>query len=604
MKTQKFDKPICISYIRFSTPEQIKGNSLKRQLQSSQEYAEKHRLVLEERFNYKDLGLSAYHGDHKKKGALGQLLELVDSGLIPKGSVLLIESLDRLSRDEIMVALSQFIQILSKGLKIVTLLDGNEYDKHSNAGQIQYSLGVMARAYDESATKSKRLKAAWKDKRLDLDKKKLTAIAPAWLKLNHKTEEFDKIPDRCEQIKRIYKLHIDGNGADKIARIFNTEHIPAWRSKAGWHKSYIQKVLHNRAVLGEFQPHTLDKRSRVAFGDPILKYYPQVISLETFNRVQERMRANGSTGGRNGSIRNLFGHVAKCGYCGAPMQYVNKGKGDEYLTCDNARRGRGCEKASFRYKEFEAAFLNCCSELDVKSIMPSKKHGLDKKRAALKVKIEGLSAGLRENKNKQINLNARLGKDTSESFREKLFKMLEDADTEEKTIKAALSETEKELERLTNAERNAETQLKSISELLTMLQTKTGAELVAIRQKLRLEIRKLVLRVEVFPEGLKGRIVSLDQDPIKYIIYKDLVNEDSVNNYDPDIHRNKTEFMKRRNEKTLDIEKIVNDTTGKQHRCFSIWFQAGGFKEIYHKGDGFKIGLSGKKYTDLLGSFK
>jgi len=137
-----------------------------------------------------------------------------------------------------------------------------------------------------------------------------------------------------------------------------------------------------------------------------------------------------------------------------------------------------------------------------------------------------------------------------------------------------------------------------------MLQTKTGAELVAIRQKLRLEIRKLVLRVEVFPEGLKGRIVSLDQDPIKYIIYKDLVNEDSVNNYDPDIHRNKTEFMKRRNEKTLDIEKIVNDTTGKQHRCFSIWFQAGGFKEIYHKGDGFKIGLSGKKYTDLLGSFK
>jgi len=41
------DTPICISYVRFSTPEQLKGDSLKRQLKLSQEYADKHGLLSE-----------------------------------------------------------------------------------------------------------------------------------------------------------------------------------------------------------------------------------------------------------------------------------------------------------------------------------------------------------------------------------------------------------------------------------------------------------------------------------------------------------------------------------------------------------------------------
>ena len=332
MTIRKSSKPLCISYIRFSTPEQIKGNSLKRQLRLSQEYADKHGLIFDERFNFKDLGLSAYHGDHRTKGALGSLLALVDRGKIPRGSVLLVEALDRLSREKIWEAFGQFQQILDKGIKIVTLIDEKEYDKNSSdVGQLTYSLGVMARAYDESATKAKRLQEAWKDKRLNLDKKKLTAISPAWMELDKKAQKFEKNSDRCDLIKRIYKLHLEGNGADKIARTCNSEHIPAWKSKTGWHKSYIQKVLHNRAVLGEFQPHILDKRKRFAYGEPVLKYYPTIISKEIFDRVQEKAKLNKSKGGRTGSIKNLFGHVAKCGYCGAPMQYINKGNGDEYI---------------------------------------------------------------------------------------------------------------------------------------------------------------------------------------------------------------------------------------------------------------------------------
>jgi DNA invertase Pin-like site-specific DNA recombinase len=600
MTIQKLSKPICISYIRFSTPDQIKGNSLKRQLRQSQEYAEKHDLVVDERFNLKDLGLSAYHGDHKTKGALGSLLVLVDKGQIPKGSVLLVESLDRLSRDKIPEALTQFLQILAKGIKIVTLIDEREYDKNFDIGQIQYSLTVMSRAHEESATKAFRLQKAWQYKRLDIDKKKLTSIAPAWLKLNKKSQQFEMVPDRDKLIKRIYKLHLEGNGADKIARTFNAEHIPAWKSNAGWHKSYIQKILHNKAVLGEFQPHTMDKRKRIAIGEPVLKYFPQVISKEIFDRVQERLSANENKGGKNGNIRSLFAHITKCGYCGAPAHYINKSNGNEYLTCDNARRGRGCVKTSFRYKEFEDTFLKCCSELDVKSVLPHKADIVDNKIASLRVKKEELSAGLKQNGIKQKNLDAMLGDDETETFRDKLSKKFKDAYSQETTLRAELNETEKELERFTNVEQKAGTQLKSISELLTMLQKKTGTELIAIRQKLRLEIRKLVERIEVFPEGVKGKILSLEEEPIRYIDSKDNLKEHRFSEFDPDIHHSKEEFKNQLIKKKRQIEKYIEDTTGKQHRLFSIWFQAGGFKEIYHEDGVFKISLSGKNYMDSV----
>jgi DNA invertase Pin-like site-specific DNA recombinase len=42
---------------------------------------------------------------HKSKGALGQFLKLVEQGCIAKGSTLLVENMDRLSREQVLDAL-------------------------------------------------------------------------------------------------------------------------------------------------------------------------------------------------------------------------------------------------------------------------------------------------------------------------------------------------------------------------------------------------------------------------------------------------------------------------------------------------------------------
>jgi hypothetical protein len=61
---------------------------------------------LDTELTFEDLGKSAYRGANVMDGALGQFIEAVDSGQVKKGSYLLVENLDRLSRDRIWPALN------------------------------------------------------------------------------------------------------------------------------------------------------------------------------------------------------------------------------------------------------------------------------------------------------------------------------------------------------------------------------------------------------------------------------------------------------------------------------------------------------------------
>ena len=90
----------AFSYSRFSSPEQRKGDSLRRQVEASRKFAQAHGLELDEGLS--DIGISAYRGANRYKGALARFLQLVREGKVPKGSFLLVESLDRLSREQVL----------------------------------------------------------------------------------------------------------------------------------------------------------------------------------------------------------------------------------------------------------------------------------------------------------------------------------------------------------------------------------------------------------------------------------------------------------------------------------------------------------------------
>src|SRR5664279_4281532 len=105
-------------YIRFSTPEQAEGNSLSRQLGECRRYADQHGLELVEA--HLDLGVSAFRSRNSREGALARFLASVQTGKIVPNSILLVENLDRLSRDQPLTAFDQFQRIINSGISIVT----------------------------------------------------------------------------------------------------------------------------------------------------------------------------------------------------------------------------------------------------------------------------------------------------------------------------------------------------------------------------------------------------------------------------------------------------------------------------------------------------
>lgn len=90
--------PRIYSYVRFSSEKQLKGDSLRRQNELIDKYAKEKGLELDAEFRLVDLGVSAYRGQNLKEGKLGRFLQAIREKKVCAGSVLLVESLDRLTR--------------------------------------------------------------------------------------------------------------------------------------------------------------------------------------------------------------------------------------------------------------------------------------------------------------------------------------------------------------------------------------------------------------------------------------------------------------------------------------------------------------------------
>jgi DNA invertase Pin-like site-specific DNA recombinase len=62
-------KSKAYSYVRFSTPDQAKGDSYRRQTEAASEYAHANNLELDTELTFTDLGVSAFRGANAKTGA-------------------------------------------------------------------------------------------------------------------------------------------------------------------------------------------------------------------------------------------------------------------------------------------------------------------------------------------------------------------------------------------------------------------------------------------------------------------------------------------------------------------------------------------------------
>lgn len=377
--------PKAYSYIRMSTLNQREGDSTRRQLAATHDYVVANGLELADVIQ--DIGVSAFRGKNATFGALAGFLEAVAEGHVAKGSYLIVESLDRISRSNIFEAMSLLNKIVEQDIVVVTLHDRQQYSKESLAenpvGMI-IPVMIMLRAHEESKTKSIRLSAAWGQKKVQARRGKLTGQRlPAWLDYNADKTAVTIHDERAGIVQTIFERSRDGWGAYSIARWLNQSGIPTFATKSRhWGESYVKKILNNRAVLGEYQPFKkveLEGRSvRVTDGDPIQNYYPAIITpdLFAFSQVATATRRVSGSGRKGRGIANLFSGLIRCGHCEGGVRFINKGegsKGGKYLRCSSSALAGDCDSKAFRYDLIEESLLQAIEDIDVAFLLGGKR---------------------------------------------------------------------------------------------------------------------------------------------------------------------------------------------------------------------------------------
>src|SRR5262249_27618771 len=142
-------------------------------------------------------------------------------------SFLIVESLDRLSRDQIRPALQLFMALQDYGVTIVTLQPEREYPPEgTGALDLVEPLIVFARAREESEMKSHRRAAGWKRAR---DKARsgggpMLKSCPAWLEVTE--NGFREKPKAVAAVRQIFALAKDGMGVHRITDRLTHDKVP------------------------------------------------------------------------------------------------------------------------------------------------------------------------------------------------------------------------------------------------------------------------------------------------------------------------------------------------------------------------------------------
>lgn len=268
-----------VIYVRWSSAEQGKGSTLKRQEGDCRRHAAAHGWNVVDMIV--DDGVSAFRGQNAAEGGLSKFVDDVVAGRYQPGIILLVEKLDRLSRQDVRIVFEWLLRITNLGVVVCTVEDDRRYDA-TNFDMVTFiEVAVKAGLNNmESAKKSDRVGAAWAAKRERLahgDMSVMTRRAPGWLAVSGTPPAFVIVEDRVAIVRRIFEWTAAGLGKQLIARKLNQEGVGTFGRADGWHSSYIQKILSSPAVLGEFQPGTKPKgASRTTVGDPIRDRVPPV----------------------------------------------------------------------------------------------------------------------------------------------------------------------------------------------------------------------------------------------------------------------------------------------------------------------------------------
>ncbi|WP_390622907.1 hypothetical protein ACEQUB_00913 [Ralstonia syzygii] len=413
---------------------------------------------------------------------------------------------------------------------------GLEYSKdrlRNDWTPLLIALVSMSRAHEESAVKSRRIKAAYdaRKKRVIANKEVKIGRCPWWLKLSDDKTKYEVIEENAATIRLMFDLAKDGMGNALIAKELNARGIPTAQHSKYWQNSTVGFNLTNIALVGVLQMDQ-DNNGRTTTNTFVEDYYPPIIDKTLFYEVQAMRKArdrNKGTmnAGRKGQCYNIFQGTAKCGYCGSPMHIRRKpGINTGFLYCSKSLQGGGCISVSYNIRNLESEFITFTRELDLHRVLgeTSADNGVTAKRASL----AACNAMVEETETKQKNLVAAIEAGGEMPI---LVQRLQDVQAQLNDLKKQRLALQSEVQILSNSTRDEEASLEVLGQLMVQLESQETDldEKLRLRFRMLSEVQKVVRRLDLFPGG--PMLASDEVEALRSQLKDDGFDEGRINDY-------------------------------------------------------------------------
>ena len=348
-------KPTAI-YARFSSDLQ-RDKSIADQLALCREYLARHNLEL-----------VAEYSDAAKTGAsiIGRngLLTLMADAQAGRFSVLVTESLDRLSRDQEDLA-GIFKSLSFCGVELVGVNGGR-------ADTVQIGVrGMLGALYLQDLADKTRRGLAGKI----AEGKSAGGKAYGYRPVKGEPGDLEIVPEEAEVVRRIYQEYASGKSPRHIARDLNRDHVPAPRG-AAWAANTLNGTrnkgtgmlrvpIYRGVIVWNKVRYVRDPETgrRVTRPNPQSEWktsdapHLRIVDDELWFKVQDRLGVHGDSGGRKHRVakRRLLSGLLKCGVCGSGMTVNGGGDGRSRILCSRHRESASCaHKRSYYLDTVEA----------------------------------------------------------------------------------------------------------------------------------------------------------------------------------------------------------------------------------------------------------
>ena len=343
----------AIIYGRVSSGKQLRGKGLRRQIAGAYAWIARHpELNIRVDAEKEDEARSAWSAEHTgEDGAFGTILRQVQSGMLRPPLMLIVEHLDRMSREDEWKAQEQLAGLINRGILVATTQDDKIYSKESGIADLILSIVIMSAAHGQSENTSERVS---KTKRMHVEAAMITKHVlhqnvPGWMQVaeaisptNRATRRYVLIDRHAATVLEIFQMGLH-HGAGYICSWLIANNVPAMGRTGKWNIRHVRRILHSRAVLGHLE-------SRHGLIENIYLPVPG-ISEDLWLRVQaaQRHRRDNLVGGyKLGSHNNLLAGIGVCTACGGKMR-INARGGRRYYECANHVVLKNCDNRS-RYR--------------------------------------------------------------------------------------------------------------------------------------------------------------------------------------------------------------------------------------------------------------